>query len=316
MPPLRTSSQSKPAHFASTQRKPWGWWLLCVSLCMATSLWALPAAVMAWAVQQASAARLHLADPQGSLWQGSAMLLIANGQPDQGTGMRRNDDVQTSHAQQGKANGSDASSAVDSLSAGRGDNAAAQIARAVPGRLQWRFSMVGWRMLRLTLLLDCCMQRPAQLDVGWRGRGFELELQLPGVRLPLALLEGLGTPWDTLRLGGEVLLTVSRMEWQASQGQQWHGSASASVQRMHSALSTVRPLGDYVLNFNSAGGLPTITVSSLAASALQVQGHITLVDGRLQADLVAHANAGYENQLTGLLQILGRRDGPVSRIRF
>ena len=120
-----------------------------------------PAAWLAQAVASASGERVLLADARGTLWSGSAVLVLTGG-----PGSR------------------DAS--------------------ALPGRLVWT---LGWRGTSFDLLAahDCCLNGTVavRLRPGF-GRISATLLPTAGWvgQWPSAWLAGLGTPWNTLQLGG------------------------------------------------------------------------------------------------------------------
>ena len=76
----RTRTPAKQQRFAAPAAAPWRTAVLAASLGALGALIAFaPAAWLARGVQEASGGRVLLADPQGSIWRGSAQLLLAGG---------------------------------------------------------------------------------------------------------------------------------------------------------------------------------------------------------------------------------------------
>jgi len=85
-------------------------------------------------------------------------------------------------------------------------------------------------------------------------------------RWPSGLLSGLGTPWNTLQLEGTLALSVQQFRLELSAGQwQLQGSAQLDAQRMATSLSTLKPMGSYRLQWQG-GAAPTLTLSTLDGS--------------------------------------------------
>ncbi|MFX8887381.1 hypothetical protein ABTM83_20315, partial [Acinetobacter baumannii] len=65
-------------------------------------------------------------------------------------------------------------------------------------------------------------------------------------RLPAGLLAGLGTPWNTLQLGGSLRLSARELKLESVQSR-WRqsGELQLDLLNMSSRVSTVAPLGSY-----------------------------------------------------------------------
>ncbi len=79
--PFRLSRLARPASRANSASAPWGWAVggTLVGLVVATLLFA-PARWLTTAVQRASGGHLLLADARGSVWNGSARVLLTGGE--------------------------------------------------------------------------------------------------------------------------------------------------------------------------------------------------------------------------------------------
>lgn len=237
------------------------------------TLWGAPARWLGTVVRQASDGRVQLQDARGTVWQGSARLVLAGGQ-----GSR------------------DASS--------------------LPGRLEWRWSWRGTG-LQLRLSSPCCSDMPLQWQLHRSEGAWQLALQDQQSRWPLQVLAGLGAPWNTLQPEGQLVWQSQglRLAWSAGQ-LQWHGRSDWQVNELSSRLTSVRPIGSYRITLQApAAGSPhpMLTLQTLTGPLqLSAQGHWT--GQRWRFDGEARADAGHEQALSNLLNIIGRRDGARSRL--
>lgn len=179
----------------------------------------------------------------------------------------------------------------------------------LPERLSWRLSP--WPLLTgvvdLSLMHPSALLQPLRVRAGPTGR---VELQAATVRLPAALLAGLGAPFNTIRPGGLVSLGWQRLELH---GGRLQGDIVGEWQFATSALTAVAPFGHYRLL--AEGGYPGTRLTLVTLSgALELSGNGTIdAAGRLQFSGRARAapgtDASTQAQLTGLVSLLGRRDG-------
>lgn len=191
-------------------------------------------------------------------------------------------------------------------------------ASRLPGRAHWQ---LGWQdgAPELRLQLDCCSSGalPLRIEPGLGRLRLALPAQAePLLRLPAAWLGGLGTPWNTLQLGGQLRLASRGFELERQAGR-WlaQGSLDLELSHLSSRLSTLTPLGSYRLGLQSqADGRVTLQLSTLDG-ALQLQGEGVFGGGgkaRFQGE--ARAAEGREAVLNNLLNIIGRRQGERSVI--
>ncbi|NJR42207.1 MAG: type II secretion system protein N, partial [Akkermansiaceae bacterium] len=153
-----------------------------------------------------------------------------------------------------------------------------------------------------------------------------VQLELPGLggvgltlssfdsRWPADLLVGLGTPWNTLRMQGNLALQSSGLALRVDQGRaNMQGVLTVDALDIASRLSTLRPLGSYRMELRAApdGHTATLNLSTLRGD-LQLQGSGQWVGGRLRFSGVAEAATGREVALTNLLNIIGKRQGTRS----
>lgn len=200
------------------------------------------------------------------------------------------------------------------LTGGRGSRDASRL----PGRAHWQ---LGWQggAPELRLRLDCCSSGllPLRIEPGLA----RLRIALPDraeplLRLPAAWLGGLGTPWNTLQLGGQLRLASRGFQLERHAGR-WltRGELDLELSNLGSRLSTLAPLGSYRLQLQSqADGLARLQLTTLDG-ALQLQGEGMVGAGtKSRFNGEARAAAGREAVLNNLLNIIGRRQGERSVI--
>lgn len=187
-------------------------------------------------------------------------------------------------------------------------------ARSLPSRIEWHLAWA-WPGLSLTLSSACCTPTPLQwrMVAGWRD--IELSLHNHQSSWPMALLSGLGAPWNTLQAEGQLQWqsTDLRLRWAAGQ-LHWQGQSALQVRDLASRLSTLRPMGSYHLALQgTAPGTPTpsLTLTTLTGP-LRLNGQGQWLGQRLRFTGEAMAEAGHEEALSNLLNIIGRRDGARS----
>ena len=253
-----------------------------------------PAQWLADALHQASAQRLLLADARGSLWTGSAVLVLTGGD-------------------------------------------GSRDASALPGRLHWRLRP-DWRGLALAAQQDCCINGNLNLhwQPGWGGytlalagagclrprpSGQQVEPDCAESALighwPAAWLAGLGTPWNTLQLGGRLHLASPGLRLQSVQGRlSLHGALALELQGVSSRLSPLPVLGSYRLGLQGqpAGGESATLQLDTLDGALRLSGSGQWTGGRLRFRGQAQAAEGQAAALANLLNIIGRRQGALSVI--
>jgi general secretion pathway protein N len=237
-----------------------------------------PASWLARALASATNEHLLIVDTRGSVWNGSGVLVLTGG-------------------------------------------AGSRDASALPGRLHWRMSMKvqGGLGLQLAARQDCCIN--GELLLGIKPGFGRMEISVDNrsdwlARLPAGLLAGLGTPWNTLQLGGSLRLSARELRLESVQGR-WRqfGELQLELLNLSSRVSTVAPLGSYrftVTADTANPGVSTLHLSTLEG-ALQLSGVGTLNSGgKSRFTGEAGAAPGREEALNNLLNIIGRRQGARS----
>lgn len=196
--------------------------------------------------------------------------------------------------------------------------AGARDAASLPGRLHWNMGVKG-ASLQLAARQDCCIN--GKLLLGIKPGLGRLDISIDNsadwlVRLPAGLLAGLGTPWNTLQLGGSLRLSARDLRLESVQGR-WRqfGNLQLDLVNLSSRVSPIAPLGSYRLNLNADtanAGVSTLQLSTLEG-ALLLNGAGTLSPGgKSRFTGEASAAPGREEALNNLLNIIGRRQGARS----
>ena len=206
-------------------------------------------------------------------------------------------------------------SAVAVLTGGVGSRDASSL----PGRLSWTLRPRGLG-LELRLQHACCLNGTVALLVKPGFGRTEYTLVPPAGwvgQWPAALLGGLGTPFNTMQIGGSVRLESKGLRVESVQGR-WivDGRADFDVVEASSRLSTLDALGSYRLSIFGDAANPGISTLSLSTGggALQLSGSGTLGPAGVRFRGEARASALEEAALSNLLNIIGRRDGARSVI--
>ena len=256
------------------------WWAagLLLGAVVALTVFA-PAAWLAQGLATATGGRLLLADARGTVWAGSAVMVLTGGQ-----GSR------DSSALPGRLNWTLRVSGITLA-------LRAQQACCIEGEMNLRIKP-GLGRLRIELLAPVGQ---ASAMVG---------------QWPAAWLVGLGTPWNTLQPTGNLLLSTSGFAAEVVQGR-WvlTGRAELQIRSLASSLSTLEELGHYQLSLqgDERGDAAQIQLGT-SSGALQLTGSGQWAASRLRFNGQASAAPGSEAALNNLLNLIGRRQGALSLI--
>lgn len=192
-------------------------------------------------------------------------------------------------------------------------------ATALPGRLEWSLAPRA-RGLELKAVHACCLNGAVVLQIRpGIGRVGVTLLPTPGWigQWPSAWLGGLGTPWNTLQLGGAVRLTSPGVTIESVQGR-WrvNGRADIDLLGVSSRMTTLGTLGNYRMSVSGDGAQGGVSQLRLSTQdgALQLSGDGTLGPSGVRFRGEASAAAADEPALNNLLNIIGRREGARSVI--
>ena len=191
--------------------------------------------------------------------------------------------------------------------------AGSQDATTLPGRLTWLLRPAG-SGLQADLHADCCMQQPWRVNLRPRWNGADLALADSLSQWPAPWLSGLGTPWNTVQLEGQLTLATQgfMLTWNAGR-LSVAGRAQLDATHISSRLSTLKPMGSYRVTL-LGGATPALQLGTLEGS-LQLSGTGQWVGSKLRFDGVASAAPDRLDALSNLLNIIGRRDGARAIIK-
>ena len=204
--------------------RPWRWAAGGggLGLLVALVLFA-PASWLAAAVERASDAHVRLADPRGTVWNGSAQLVLSGG-----------------------AGSRDQTALPDRLDW-----------RLRPGFLS------GGPAVTAELQARCCMALPWRASARPQWGGVMVTLSDGQARLPALLLAGLGTPWNTLQPEGELSLSTQSLVVEVNAGRVvMGGRAMLEAHAVSSRLSTLKPMGSYRVT-RAGGSVTSLQVETL-----------------------------------------------------
>lgn len=274
---LRTPSSPKPLpthkrRGDDTERSPRRWAIAgAIAGGLLTLAFCAPAAWLAAAVQSTTDGQIQLQQARGTVWSGSARLVL--------TGGKDSRDQTT-----------------------------------LPTRLNWTLRP-GLTRANVTLQSDCCTTAPvlAKLAPGWNALTVHVNDSL--MQLPADMLAGLGTPWNTVALQGQLRLSTTGLVLQYRAGRaSSQGLTRLEALAVSSRLSPLKPLGSYRLDIQG-GDNAQLNLSTLNGD-LHLSGQGQWVGSRLHFNGEASASPEREAALSNLLNILGRRQGSRSIITF
>lgn len=226
-----------------------------------------PAAWLVPLMERKTGQHFILADVQGTLWSGSGYLAVINS---------------SEHS----------SASIPST------------LLVLPGRFEWTLSprvLLGEVDARITnsQLLDHVLT----VSGSW----YRWQLGDFNLRLPASQLVLLGSPLNTLRPSGQLrLATRSLTLISTPEGLEIHGAMQLNLTEIASALSPVKPLGNYRVEFEWQGKRAQLTLVTLSG-ALQLKGSGALDNGHVHFSGQAWALPEHEPRLANLLNLLGRR---------
>ena len=185
---------------------------------------------------------------------------------------------------------------------------------SLPSRLAWSLQP-GLSGLTVQLSASCCLAQPWVLRLEPQWNALQMSLSDSPSIWPAQLLSGLGTPFNTLALQGQLALKTQGLTLSWAAGRlQVAGQAQLDAQDLSSRLSTLRPMGSYRFAL-SGGTAPELLLSTLQGS-LQLSGRGQWVGGKLRFVGEASSTPEHQAALSNLLNIIGRRDGARSLIHL
>lgn len=215
------------SHSPSPSASAWGWAIsgIVFGALLATVIFA-PARWLAALINQASQGHVLLTNARGTVWDGSAQLLLAGG-----------------------------SSSIGSVA----------LPGKLDWRLRPALDHTNVH-ISADITASCCMAQPMRISTwpGWNGARVVLNDHTSN--WPAGVLAGLGTPWNTIQAQGTLAISTKALalDWAAGR-LTLAGSLQVDAQDMASRLSTLKPMGSYRLTLNG-GAVNTLQLETLQGS--------------------------------------------------
>ena len=238
----------------------------------------MPAQWLAFALFQMSKGQVQLQEAEGSVWQGSGKLVLTGG-------------------------------------------AGSRDALALPGKLQWQlqglYSFDSLPRIQMSVQATCCMNQPMPLQLSRNSQmaSWRLSVGAHVSQWPAQLLSGLGAPWNTLQPEGRLILQTQPLVLDFQQGKtQLQGSATLTAENVSSKLSTLNPMGSYLISLageSAAQSGPALSLVTQSGSLL-LSGQGQWQGAQFQFRGEATAVPEHAEALSNLLNIIGRREGARS----
>lgn len=185
---------------------------------------------------------------------------------------------------------------------------------ALPGRLEWRLRP-RWPGMAVELHANCCMNQPWTFSVFPRWGGVRISAEDSISQWPVQLLVGLGSPWNTLNMTGQLRISTQGFWVDWSKGARTvGGNAQLDVFQLSSHLSTLRPVGSYRLSVQ--GGAAAVISLETLEGTLRLSGSGQLNADGLRFEGLAKTASEQEAVLARVLEVVGRREGAQSIIQI
>lgn len=238
-----------------------------------------PAHWLTYQVLQLSKGYVLLEEPIGTIWDGSAVFILAGGE---------------------------------------GSRESRQLPERLSWKLRPVLAFNQWGM-RIKLQQPCCFRNGltfdlTRLDDQWtlvfKTDSSATDMSQESVQLPVGLLSGLGMPWNSFRLEGRLLINLSQWVLTLSHtGLQAHGRGKVDFENLSTKLTTLESIGSFRINLVGDGAIK-FTISSDSKNALNLVGDGSLsVDSGLKVRGSVSIADEYEAVLGQLLDVFGQRTG-------
>lgn len=187
------------------------------------------------------------------------------------------------------------------------DGKSCRPALAVTERIQWTSDCSLWRFSCKLHIETPALVKPLQVEI----RPGSLMLQDNEARLPAEILEVIGAPWTLLH--PKAGLGIRWTDLVFSDGKNT-GNIRATLSDLSSPISQIKPLGSYEIQATLAESSVTYTLTtSKGPLLLNAQGTLgNSATGQGEAT----ATPEMQDALTGLLNLIGRRQGDVYKLTF
>lgn len=174
----------------------------------------------------------------------------------------------------------------------------------LPGRFAWQLSpMVLLGQVQAEVTNPAALSQPVRITGSWK----RWQISAAAVSLPAERLAALGAPLNTIQPSGQMRLSWNPLQLtRTGQAVEIVGSMTLELMNVASRLSPVKPLGAYRVVLDWRGQQAQMKLSTDKGPML-LRGEGTVANGRLQFSGRAEAEAGQEERLANLLNLLGQR---------
>ncbi|GAA6143294.1 type II secretion system protein N [Hydrogenophaga sp. 5NK40-0174] len=253
-------------------------WLFGIAGVVIGTVMFAPASWLAAAVMSATQNKVQLVNARGTIWRGHADLVLTGGD-------------------------------------------GSRTLTALPKGVHWQMGLrwaTSQPAFEVKLSAPCCTPEVLNALILPGFSSSTVRVHAPRSQWPAQLLAGLGTPWNTLQLDGMLTVEARRFELNWAKGRLIaDGNVRLEAVDVSSRVATIRPLGSYRVEVSaSRQSQQAVILLQTERGALELEGDGMWVGGRLRFEGEASAAPGKETALNNLLNILGRRRGPISVIKI
>jgi len=178
------------------------------------------------------------------------------------------------------------------------------VAPLLPGRFIWQLSpavLLG----RVNVVLENAASLSQRIKITGDWRQWQISPAM--ITLPAERLTALGAPLNTIKPSGQMNLSWQLLQLTRNKEfVEMTGLMKLELKDISSRLSPVKPLGAYDLTFNWHGQKADMILTTVKGPML-LSGSGEINNGRLQFSGTAQADAGQEEKLANLLNLLGQR---------
>jgi general secretion pathway protein N len=180
----------------------------------------------------------------------------------------------------------------------------APVTPLLPGRFTWQLSpAVLLGRVKAELENPEALSQPVSITGGW----YQWQISPAAILLPAERLVSLGAPLNTVQPSGQMRLSWGPLQLTRHGDRvEIEGQMNLEMSDIASRLSPIKPLGAYNLAFDWRGRQAQLKLTTVRGPML-LNGSGTLMDGRLRFSGQAEAEAGQEERLANLLNLLGQR---------
>lgn len=173
-----------------------------------------------------------------------------------------------------------------------------------PGRFAWKISpAILFGQLSVDVENASSLSAPIKLD----GNFTHWRVSPASINLPSERLEGLGAPLNTIGPSGKIVLSWTELDMTRIDAKvALNGRMQLELSEMASRISSIKPLGSYKVATQWLGETVNMDLTT-TKGPLMLEGSGKLLQGRFQFSGKAYAEAGQEEKMANLLNLLGRR---------